>query len=79
MAACLIAFAALPALADSMTPTAPTPAAGVHSSAATPAAKTKVQKIHKTAQKKVPVQQQAKKPASASTSANVNGAAIVNH
>ena len=79
VAALVLAFAALPALADSMTPAAPTPASGVHSSAATPAAKTKVQKVHKTAQKKVPAQQQAKQPASGSTSTNLNGNATVSH
>ncbi len=81
MAAFVLAFAALPALADSMTPAAPTPASGIHASATTPAAKTKVQKVHKVAQKKVPAQQQAKQPAASgsSTAASVNGNATVNH
>ncbi len=80
VAALMLAFAALPALADSMTPASPTPASGVHSSAAAPAAKTKAPKVHKTAQKKVPAQQQAKQPAaSRSTSANLKGNATVSH
>ena len=80
VAALVLAFAALPALADFMTPAAPTSASGVHSSVATPAAKTKTPKTHKTAQKKVPGQkQQAKQPASGSTSSNLNGNATVSH
>ncbi len=80
VAALVLAFAALPALADTITPAAPTPATGVHSSVATPAAKTKVQKVHKTAQKKVAgPKQQAKQPAAGAASTNLNGNATVSH
>jgi type IV secretory pathway VirB6-like protein len=67
VAAFVLAFAALPALADSMTPaTAPTPASSASTSVAAPAAKananlkTNAQKSHKIAQKKAVGQKQAK-------------------
>lgn len=84
VAALLLAFAALPALADSMTPAAPSPASGANATL-----KTDAQKSHKTASKKVQgpkqvkqtpaKQQQAKQPASGSTSSNLNGNATVSH
>jgi len=67
VAAFVLAFAALPALADSMTPaTAPTPALSAGTPVAAPAAKananlkTSAQKSHKIAQKKAVGQKQAK-------------------